>query len=399
MIGVLARILHWIIAAVQRLIVWLGYWWPAHFLNGRPISWVVGPNEVARMAAQIASVVPHSYSALIVRHLFYDDPYDYQPPDGERGFRRLWRLHVQNAWLFGRLVRRAEGFIYVSQNGFLGTQNDDRRFEFAFLKRHGIRIVCYFTGSDIRSLVQMRKLESQFELPNAGTYQSYAAPSMGTQEFDDSRRRIAQRADEFADLIFTLRVDQAGYLSRDTEPFIYFFPDEEIASDLTRFERPKRVVVVHAPSSPVAKGTQVVRAAVDGLRRSGWDFEYVELIGVSHSQVRDALQRAHIVLNQFYAFAPGVFGVEAMAAGCILLTSADEHIETDLPAGSNAAWVVTRHYEVRDRLEEILRHPDRMREQAEAGIRWVREHAASSRSGERLRSLLADLLKNREVES
>lgn len=378
-------------ALLQRFVVRLAFRWPGTLRDGASISWVIGPNEVASMVAQIAETVPGSFSALIVRHPYYAGPYDYQPPSGEGGARARWRLRVTNAWLFGRLARRARGFVYLSQNGYLSEQHDDRRFEFSFLKRHGVKLVCFFTGSDIRSPALMAKHEAETGLPNSSSYQHYTNPEFTTRAYDDSRRRLAEIADEFADLILTMRVDQSSYLTRDTLPFIYFTPDDEIAGTFEKFDDLERPVVLHAPSSPITKGTQLVRAAVDALHRKGLDFEYVELSDVPHEEVKHALARAHVVLNQFYAHVPGVFGVEAMAAGCVMLTSADEHIEPDLPRGSNEAWTVTKHFEVAERLEEVLSNPVQMRAQAEAGVRWVREHAAAGRSGERLRMLLAEI--------
>lgn len=119
----------------------------------------------------------------------------------------------------------------------------------------------------------------------------------------------------------------------------------------------------------------------------------VELIGVPHAEVKHALERAHIVLNEFYAYVPGVFGVEAMAAGAVLLTSADEQIETDLPEGSNQAWIVTRHFEVTERLRGVLSSsPQELLAKAEAGQSWVRAHATSEASGRVIRSALRSAL-------
>ncbi|MCR2397497.1 hypothetical protein NSP33_24650, partial [Salmonella enterica] len=74
------------------------------------------------MVSQIADVIPDSYTALIVRHPFYSETYDYQPPPEETALRALWRRIVLNAWIFGRLARHATGFIYLSQNGYLNDQ-------------------------------------------------------------------------------------------------------------------------------------------------------------------------------------------------------------------------------------------------------------------------------------
>lgn len=344
------------------------------------------------MVAQLTAAIPGAYSALIVRHPFYEGAYDYQPPLAETGRRARRRLYLGNAWLFSRLACEAKGFIYVNHNGYLSEQFDDRRFEFDFLKRHGVKIVCYFTGSDIRSPALMAAHEAASGLPNIASYLRFTDPAFASPDYDDSKRRIASIADEFADAILTARVDQAGYLTRHTEPFLYFLPDRQIAKHLTKFDELTRPVVLHATSSPVIKGTQLVRAAVESLRRQGFDFEYVELARVPHEQVTAALERSHIVLNQFYAHVPGMFGVEALAAGCVVLMSADETVEPDLPRGSNGAWVVTKHWQVERQLRSILEHPESMREQAEAGQQWVWQHAAASASGARLRQILGELL-------
>lgn len=378
-----------VVAALQRLIVRFGYLWPTAVNGGKRISWVVGPNEVARMVTQISAVIPDSYSVLIVRHPFYEEEaYNHQPPAGEDGLRALWRRLVQNAWLFGRLARHAQGFIYLSQNGYLNDQFDHRFFEFSFLRRHGVKIVCYFTGSDIRSPKLMRQHEEKSGLPNIASYLRFSDPALGTDAYEASRRRVGEIADEFADAIFTARVEQAGYITSKTEPFLYFLPEEDIVESLEKFDLIGRPVVLHAPSSPVLKGTQLVRAAVAALQEEGIEFEYVELVGVPHDVVQAELRRAHVVLNQFYAHMPGMFGIEALAAGCVVLMSADEHIETDLPAGSNKAWVVTKHWQVHRHLREVLTQPQHMLAQAQAGQAWVRQHATAGVSAERLARLL-----------
>src|SRR5690606_31039206 len=92
--------------------------------------------------------------------------------------------------------------------------------------------------------------------------------------------------------------------------------------------------------------------------------------------------------NQFYSLVPSVFGVEAMAAGAIVMMRADEGDEPSVPAGSNGAWVVTRHYEVAKNLRRLLDNPETWRAQAQAGVDWVREHAVASVSGPRFAALL-----------
>ncbi len=300
---------------------------------------------------------------------------------------------IAEAWLFGRLASLSQGFIYLGQGGFLRSLQDAREFEFAFLKARGKGLCCYFTGNDIRSIPKMAEQEVRLGIPNIATYLTAVSPIFLSKEYDLLRMRIAESADKYADVIFTAAQDQEGYLTRETRPFRYFFPDDEIVEPGSRFDSSEPLVVLHAPSSPIIKGTQLVRAAVTALRREGFEFEYIELSGVSHARVKRELRRAHIVLNEFFSYMPGVFGVEAMATGAVLVTSADERIETDLPVSSNEAWVATSHFEVTQHLRQLLlASRSELRMQAERGQLWVRTHATASVSGRVIRRELDAVL-------
>jgi hypothetical protein len=293
--------------------------------------------------------------------------------------------------LLGRLMNEARGFLYVGSDGFLLESIDCRRFEFAFLKKHGRAIVCYWCGSDIRSPRLMHELERATGLPNVSTYAGYAAPSLETEEWERHQKETAAVADAYADAMFTLRIDHLSHLTGPTEPFRYFLPEKDFAP-LEKYGDLSRIKVVHATTSPLTKGTPLVRAAVAGLRAAGYEFEYVELMGVPNSVVKQHLAEAHIALNHFYGFAPTVCGVEALAAGCVVLMSSDETIEPDLPRGSNEAWVVTRHHEVLDNLKRLLDHPERLEPIARRGQAWARQYASSVGAGPALLATLREVL-------
>lgn len=384
---------HRLVRVLQRRLAKTSYRRHAKRPPARPISWVVGPDEVANMVASIASAIPGSYSVSLTKHPFYADAFDY----GGASPRRGWALQMlSEAWHFGRIAAAARGVIYVGPAGFLRAQDDAREFEFGFLSERGAGIVCYFTGSDIRSIPVMAEMERRSGRPNIATYLPALSPVFSSGEYDLLRKRLAATADRYADAVFNASADQSGYLTRETMPFRYFYPDDRIADPRPKFASVERPVVLHAPSSPIIKGTQLVRAAVAALREEGLDFEYVELSGVPHAEVERELLRAHIVMNEFYSSMPGVFGVEAMAAGAVLLTAADEETEPDLPPGSNSAWVPTRHHEVTERLRAaITAPPEALLAQAEAGQRWLRAHATARASGEVVRQVLEDLRPSR----
>lgn len=374
-----------LIHRAQRGLAVLSWRWHRRRPATRPVSWVVGPFEIASIVANLARAIPDSYAVSLAPHPFYAFPYDFSIGAG----RGDWlRNRVMAPWEFGRLAATASGFVYVGADAFLLSTVDDRDWEFAFLRSKGVHLVCLFTGSDIRSPVLMRQFQAETDFENIVTYLDQVSPVFATAAYDKKQQRVAAVADRHADVIFNASVDQLSYLQRPTEPFPYFFPDHELLLSDEKHAAPGPRIVVHAPSSPIIKGTQVVRAAVQRLQDEGYDFEYRELIGVPHTDVMEALREAHIVLNEFYAFVPGVFGVEAMGSGCALLTRADESIETDLPVGSNSAWIVTTPADICANLRRLLDDPEQIATQAAAGREWVQRHATVSASGVRVKTLL-----------
>lgn len=380
--------------AVQKTTLWLSF--ALHRRRhkrhrGDAIDWVVGPFEIAAVVYRITEALPSSESALLKPHPFYTYTYDWVAPH-VRGRVRSWIL---GPWKLGELMSRARGFVYVSGSGFLDHVYDGRRYEFEYLKRHGKKIVCYFTGSDIRSLRLAAERERRTGRPNIATYIPETSPVLASDEYEREREQLARVADEFADMTFNADVDQQGYLRRSSERYLYFYPDEDITNDFSKFSRVDVPVIVHAASSPVIKGTQLVRAAIDELRAEGRTFEYIELLRQPHSEVRAALARAHIVMNHFFGDTPAVFGVESLAAGCVVLMSADERIEPMLPPGSNSAWIVTPHYRVTSHLRAVLDAPETWEAQARTGALWVRQVAAASVTGAEIRQKLSRLLEPR----
>src|SRR4029079_1803555 len=75
----------------------------------------------------------------------------------------------------------------------------------------------------------------------------------------------------------------------------------------------ERPIVIHAPTHPVAKGTEVVRATVERLRERGLEFDYEEIRGVTNEVLRERLRRAAFVVDQVWGDTP-MGGLAADAA-------------------------------------------------------------------------------------
>ncbi|MCD4743366.1 MAG: hypothetical protein K8R67_12915, partial [Desulfobacteraceae bacterium] len=292
--------------------------------------------------------------------------------------------------LLGYLLNRSKNFLYIWSTGFLISNLDQREYEFKFIKNKNKKIVCYFVGNDIRSPRLMLKFAAKRQIEVISSYDDIVAPEHLTKAYDLTKRRLAEVSETYADRIFNASVDHLSYLKKKTLPSIYFYPDENFLKNDSKFINPSIIKILHSPSSPIIKGTQLVRAAIAKLRSEGYNFKYTELIGVTNEIVLHELKSTHIVLNEFYAFVPGIFGVETMASHCALMTSADEFIEKDLPQGSNNAWFVTKNYQIYDNLKTLLTSQGLIKSYADTGYTWALEHAAFSNSGKKLYKILSE---------
>lgn len=379
------------VAVVQRTVLRVSYQLHRRAHRARKVDGhVVGMAEVAGLLKSVGASLPDAVTVNLAHHPFYDHQYDIQFNIGGR-WRRLRHL-VAGPWVLGRLASRHQTFIYIGGQGFLESAIDGREGELSFLRSIGRTVVCYFAGSEIRSHALLSAFGEAHGIDVITTYQSEVAPGISSDATERHRRALASAADRNADLIFNAPVDQMSYIERPTEPCLYFYPDELIGrhpAKWTDLSRPP--LIVHAPSSPIIKGTPLVHAAVKALRADGHEFEYIELTRRPNAEVIALLERAHVVLNEFYSFVPGVFGIEAMAANAVLLTSADPAIEPTLAAGAEEAWVVTPYWRIYDRLKDVLDDRQGMQSQADRGTEWVQRNCSRSANSEQLVELLDSL--------
>ena len=216
--------------------------------------------------------------------------------------RLMWRGldRLARAWLLAWSARRFDVFVYGFGAMIL------HRLELALLRRLGKRLIFVFNGSDARpSYVDGAEMAASLE-----------------RTVDDAirlaRAKKARLAwiERHADVI----VSQPAFSHFFESPVVDFFrigvPHvARAASDKGPDESPT-VRILHSPSNPEVKGSDVIRATVEGLAAAGHGLELIELRGVPNDQVRAEIEAADFVIDQIYSDAPMVgFATEAATAG------------------------------------------------------------------------------------
>jgi hypothetical protein len=350
---------------------------------------VIGVTDIAKMIYAYGHLFKNSKTVCLDSNVFYSLKYDYSiaKPQGLFGF-LLYRLKrfIYGPFLLAYLACKYRVFIYFWSSGFLF----DREYEFRFLKRKNKKIITIFNGSDIRSPNKLREKLNELEYDGFLDYVGMVIPYYLSKGYEKKKKRIAALSDKYADLCFSASIDQASYLTSKQyfPPYAYDIKDFNRNDD--KFNKNQTIKILHAPSNPLAKGTPLVRAAVKKLKLDGYRFEYKELIGQSNTIVLKELGSSHIVLNQFYAFVPGLFGIESLANHTAVLMSADPDIETGLPQDAKGAWMITKYWQVYDNLKFLLDNPEEIKKYADTGYDFALNHYTYEKTSEYLHQVFKE---------
>lgn len=375
-----------LIANLQYLALLLSYYLCKLFLKkSNKIAWIIGVDEIAKFIYLLKGIFENSYAVSFSKNKFYTLRYDFTINIKNKYFAYAYRL-LFGPILLGYLMNKSDKFLYIWSTGFL----IDRKYEFEFLKSKDKKIVCIFLGDDIRSPKLLQKFYTKNKLDGFVEYVNQQIPSYCSNYYESKKIYIAKIADDYADLIFSCPIDQISYLESKQLFMSYMYDKNMFYRKQDKFIFMNKIKILHAPSNPFVKGTPLVRAAIKKLQMEGYDFEYVELQNMPNEIVLEHLKTSHIVLNQFYAFAPGMFGIEAMANHCAVLMSADPSIETGLPQDSKDAWMITKYWEVYDNLKYLLDNPEKIKYYADNGYEFTYKHYTYEAASEYINKVLKD---------
>lgn len=350
-------------------------------------GWVIGVSEICALIYELGLVIDNSKTVCFTVDPFDPDlGYTYKLQSG-----RFWKYRrvIMGPYLLGLMLNQVNGFIYISLDRFLLGSIDHGEYEFNFVKSKGKKLVIWFTGSDIRSIVRMKQIKVDTFQEDWSNVMPYLYPYVLSKEYDDLKFKIASVANKHANLILNNVSDQVSYLPEVTHDTWAIVEKSTFNFNSTKFDGllEKDLVILHAPSNPVLKGTLLVNAAITRLKSEGYNFTYIELSNVSREVVNSRLRAAHIVLNQFYAKIPGHFGYEAMANCCVVLQSAiiEEKFEITDP------WVKTNTYQIYENLKVLLDDLNQCKRIAEQGYQYALRKAHPDSLGPKINKLLQNI--------
>lgn len=267
-------------------------------------------------------------------------------------------------------------------------------WELPLLKALGKRVIYIYHGSDARPPY----LDGSFSFRLNGAQLAVEAAR---------QRRLIARIEKYADLIIN-HPPQGHFFTR---PFVVSYrlglPYQLPAQALAQLQNPEpesehmpeyglehdpkqRVRVLHSPSNPQAKGSDIIRAVIARLQARGYAIDWVELIGRPNSEVLAELARCDFIVDQLYADTPmagfateaAFFGKAAVVAGYY------QEIKNEIPGELLPPSYYCWPEDLEKTLEHVLNSPQERDRIGSDARDFVRSHWTATQVARRMLDLI-----------
>lgn len=224
-------------------------------------------------------------------------------------FRNLWRLEILQQLY--KASKNHDVFVFL-WTPFMFDFGYHLMFEdLRWLKKKGKKVVQVFVGDDARWYYAAKQ-----------EYESYGLDPVNYPTYDYSvtglRTRLLKirKAERWADAVFS-RLDQAQLQLRPYYRWHMMVKTSQYDHNPVQKEIP---LIIHAPSSPLLKGTKYILEAIEQLKSDGLNFEFRLIENMPHPEAVRQYGQADIVIDQLIIPGTGKLSTEALAMGKVVMS-------------------------------------------------------------------------------
>ena len=216
------------------------------------------------------------------------------------------------------------------------------------------RVIMEFHGDDIRYFYNRKKPK----------YYPY------TDLVDRSKRakKANDRIMKYADMVITHDEELRNHIPHKK---LYITP---LRIDITKFNpvypevEKEKVIIVHAPSDYIAKGSKYVLESIEKLKKN-YCIDFILVEKKTQKEALEIYKKADIIVDQFFAQTYGVFAVEAMAMGKPVVGYISDEIKKTFP--DSMPIVSATIDNMTEILEELIKNGKMRRELGISGRKYV----------------------------
>ncbi|MGW5354743.1 glycosyltransferase family 4 protein [Streptomyces sp. NPDC004031] len=342
-----------------------------------PVRLGMGPANYAGQLATFAQAVCRERSDVSVEVVMHKAPTSFDYPADvyvDRG--TLKNLDVQ----LDQVHRVLPRYTHLLADAFLplfgGLNGDSIEGDLPSLRKAGIKVALLAHGSEVR-LPREHMARNPYSL-------FFDAPEGYADRLGAIAERNVRTAQECGLPVFVTTPDLLHDLPMATwAPLVVDI--DSWACDSPVMER-KRPVVLHAPSKRWTKGTDRIMPVLQDLHERGAiDFQLAE--GVNWTRMREMVQNADIVVDQFAVGSYGTFACEGMAAGKPVVAYLDAQVAEAI--GEAPPIVNCAPDKLGETMERLLSDPVATAQIGVDSAKYVRTYHDGTATSRALRSFLA----------
>ena len=256
---------------------------------GYPADKVICDSSEKRVRCEIKRI-------FALRYIYYSDVVFFN--FGQTLFQQLPQIQYENK----RLITRVLFSLYRQYASLM------QKVELYLLKKNKKILLIQYQGDDAR---QGDYLLKHFPINTATQVES----DYYSRESDALKREQIQRITKMCFKTYALNPDLLHVLPIGSEflPYSHISLEDWSPYYTQMASRPLRIG--HAPSHRGFKGTKLILASLEELKREGFEFELVLVEGRSNSEAKECYKSVDVLVDQLFAGWYGGLAVEAMALG------------------------------------------------------------------------------------
>jgi len=215
-----------------------------------------------------------------------------------------------------------------------------------------------FLGSEVRNyktFVQKFGLENKWNFPQALL-----------EDNNKEKLEKLQAHEKYSDAIFSVPY-QAIEATRSYYHLFLPIPLDEFKYNPTNRKIP---LIIHAPTDPHKKGTDIILKTINELRNEGLQFHFLLIKNMKKQRLLKLLSMADILVDEIILHGPGFMSLEAMASGCMSMT---KHFK-DSPKEFQPPLVAIDENNIKSKLKFYIENPAERIEIIKAAKEYVHHH-------------------------
>lgn len=261
-------------------------------------------------------------------------------------WRKALAVVLHRAW--GFLVLCWALFAFDAFVFLYGRTLTDTALELVLLRKLGKKIVFINVGSDFRPPYMDGSVSPPTDIaPNVAHIAQLARRA---------KRKIVLH-EKYADFIVSSPTSAHFHERAFINWFSMGVPASFDFRPLSEIEPRAYLRVVHSPSNPVAKGSQIICKVIQQLIDEGMPLELIRLQGVSNDEVLRQLERCDFVVDQLYSDIPmAVLGSEAarFAKPCIVAGYLADEVNAYIPPQDVPPSLYVRPEQLREAIKKVV---------------------------------------------